>query len=85
MSRGSPILQLRVSQDFILALDVAIDEMNRRRPRKTVTRTSFIFAAIQEKLRHMERSKKSRRKRCNTPEGNERMAPPTPEEGGLPW
>jgi hypothetical protein len=74
MSRGSPILQLRVSEDFVLALDVIIAEMNKRRKTKHVTRTSFIWAALQEKIRHMERSKKTRR--CITP--------PPPSEDELP-
>jgi hypothetical protein len=64
MSKGSPIISLRLSPLVLAAVDAAIERGNKYRTAAPWTRTAWIHAAIHEKLAHSIRSnrpKKSRR------------------------
>jgi metal-responsive CopG/Arc/MetJ family transcriptional regulator len=53
MSKGSPIVPIRIPPLLLVQIDQIVD-------RSAHTRSSFIIAAIEEKLRHRERSNRQR-------------------------
>jgi hypothetical protein len=61
MSKGSPIVNLRIPSDRLSLLDAEIDKVNRTRRDAPYTRSSFILAAIDDKLKHLKRSRGKRR------------------------
>lgn len=63
MSRGSPILSVRVPADQLEVIDRVISEINARGLDPQYDRTSFVLAAIREKIAHRERSRLKRRRR----------------------
>jgi hypothetical protein len=63
MSKGSPIVPIRFADAELLAqIDAAVDSSVINRKDEPWTRTSFILSAVREKLAHMERARKSRKK-----------------------
>jgi hypothetical protein len=60
-TKGSPIVPIRFADaDLLAAVDAAVESSVINRSGKPWTRTSFILAAVREKLAHLERSKRSR-------------------------
>lgn len=59
MSRGSPVVCMRLTESFLSEVDQRIKEINTRRKGSPLTRSDFIFEAILEKLNKMERSRGS--------------------------
>lgn len=63
MSKGTKIITLRLPSILEDAIDAAIAQRNEVTKQEPWTRTAFFLTAIREKLSHMERSRKSSRKR----------------------
>lgn len=66
MSKGSPIIHLRMKPDDVARLDGTIERINQRRKEEPYTRTTFILAAIEAKMDHLERSAKKTKKKLTT-------------------
>lgn len=62
MSRGSPILTVRVSPELLAMVDDAIRRINARDLRGEIGRSQFVHLCIREQLKKMKRSRQSRRK-----------------------
>lgn len=62
MSKGSPIVPIRIPAELLALVDEQIASSNTRRGDEPWTRSAFIIAAIKEKLDKMERSRKSKKK-----------------------
>ena len=58
MSKGSPIISVRIPEPILAKLDKAMDRINTRRKDMPYTRHAFILAAIMDKLAHIERSRR---------------------------
>ena len=69
MSKGSPIIPVRIPADLLDEIDarVARSVLFHKVP---LTRSAFIILAMREKLDHY---KRSCRKGCNTPKGGEHV------------
>lgn len=63
MSKGNPIVKVRVPRDVLAEVNNAIDSHARRSSREPHTMSSWLLDAIKEKLAHIARSKKSSAKR----------------------
>ena len=63
MSKGSPVTPLRIPQDLLDLVRIQIDQSECYRRGEPWTLSSFIRAAILEKLAKMKRSRKPRRKK----------------------
>lgn len=63
MSKGRPIVQVRLSDLTIDRIMVAMAEANQRRRLEEYTLSAWIRQAVQEKLQHLERGKRGWRKR----------------------
>jgi hypothetical protein len=74
MSKGSPIVHVRVDPALLHCLDSEIAKVNKRRSEAPYTRSSFILAALRDKLKHLFRSRKEgkRTKKDLTPPTAER-------------
>lgn len=59
MSKGSTIVPVRMDQDSIELLDRIIAELNGRRRDAPFDRSSFIRKAIEEKIKHVWRSRRN--------------------------
>lgn len=64
MSKGSPVVTLRVPEEELARLDAAILACNSRRKGTPWSRTDFIMAAVREKLAKMARSRSSRKRKA---------------------
>jgi hypothetical protein len=61
-TKGSPIVPIRFADaELLAAVDAAVEASVNNRKDRPWTRTSFILAAVREKLAHMERSRKPRK------------------------
>jgi hypothetical protein len=58
MSKGSPIIPVRIPVELLAELDAKIDTVNDRRKDEPYRRSSFIIAAIREKLDKYKRGNK---------------------------
>lgn len=58
MSKGNPIVPIRMSPGLIAQIDSLIASANKLRRGAPYDRSSWITAAIKEKIAHRERSKK---------------------------
>lgn len=62
-SKGSPIVPIRVPQLLLVQIEQVVERWNASRPpppgADQWTRSRFIIDAIEEKLRHLERSRRS--------------------------
>lgn len=63
MSKGSPIIPIRINQIDLDRINAAIAQVNKRRRFAPYTRSSWIMSAIQDKLAHMTRGQKARSKK----------------------
>lgn len=63
MSKGNPIIKLRVSREKLAEIMSAIDSANVSRREEEYHVSSWIRAAIEEKLAHLKRSKRKKEKR----------------------
>ncbi len=61
MSKGSPIVPIRVPSDLLARIDQQIADSNPRRSAEPWTRSAFILSAVAEKLAKMERGRKTQR------------------------
>lgn len=61
MSRGSQMYAVRLGADLIRKIQEITDSRNKRRKKGTYTASDFIRQAIEEKLKHSARSRKTRR------------------------
>lgn len=60
MSKGSPLIAMRIEPNILAKVDQDIAVMNRHRPRSETNRSNWIRRAILEKLAHRERSKRAK-------------------------
>lgn len=60
MSKGSPVITLRIPQDMLDEMDSAIGSANWHSKIEPYRRASWIKAAIKQKLDHIKRSKKGK-------------------------
>lgn len=63
MSKGSPIVLLRVKQEVLDQIDAAVARSVDTRHDEPYTRSSWIMSAILAKLDHPARAKRSKEKR----------------------
>lgn len=63
MSRGSPIVPIRIPSELLAEMDQVILRANEVRRGEPWGRTGFILSAVREKLAKMERSRASGGKR----------------------
>ena len=63
MSKGNPIIKLRVSREKLAEINSAIDSANVSRREEEYRISSWIRAAIEEKLAHLKRSKRKKQKK----------------------
>ncbi len=63
MSKGSPIVPIRFPAELLKAMDVTIHRQNRKRVGEPWTRSSWILHAICEKLDHIDRARRPRKRR----------------------
>ena len=63
MSAGSPIVNLRIRQTDLDQIDAAVQSANVNRRAEPYTRSSWIMAAILDKLDHLARSQRTTAKR----------------------
>lgn len=61
MSKGSPVVPIRIPATLLERIETQIAESNPRRKGEPWTRSAFILSAIEEKLAKMERSRKGSR------------------------
>ncbi len=64
MSRGTPITALRIPHDLLTLVESAIQSANYCRKEAPYTKTSWIVAAIREKLAKGLRGRRSSRRRA---------------------
>lgn len=62
MSLGNPVVQVRVPREVLTAMDETIQRANGHRVVEDWTRSSFVLAAIKEKVAKMKRSRVKRKK-----------------------
>lgn len=60
MSKGSPIVPVRIPQSLLHEISQCIDRRNLWTLREEWTTSSFVIAAIREKIAKMERSRRKR-------------------------
>jgi len=58
MSKGSPIVSLRVPQEMLDIVDNEIQIVNRSKVKQKFDRSLFILTAVCEKLAHLERGRR---------------------------
>lgn len=63
MSKGSPIVTFRLKEDDLEILDETVERNNETRKEELWTRSSWLRAAIEERLRHQERAKNQKWRR----------------------
>lgn len=63
MSKGSPVLRVRIPPALLAEIDRIIARTADSRPDGPWTRSSFILYALRERLSHMERSRAYRKLR----------------------
>lgn len=63
MSKGSPIIPVRVPADLLAQVDEFIARTADKRPDGAFTRTSFILKCVADKLAHIYRSNRKHRKK----------------------
>lgn len=63
MSKGSPIVPLRIPAELLAAIDADVERSIQCDQHPRSTRTAWILSAVLEVLRHRERAKKSRGRR----------------------
>jgi hypothetical protein len=66
MSRGSPIVPIRIPVDLLAQVDAYVARSAHTRPGEPYTRSSWIIKAIEDRIAHARRS--SRRGRKSLPE-----------------
>jgi hypothetical protein len=62
VSKGSPVVPMRIPSELLAEIERAIEGRNSRAPGEPWTRTGFIITAIREKLAKMERSRSGRKR-----------------------
>lgn len=62
MGKGSPVIPIRFPVDLLAVVDQEVSRSADYRTDGPWTRSSFVLAAVREKLAKMERSRKWRRK-----------------------
>jgi hypothetical protein len=67
MSKGSPLVIVRMPAKLIDEMDRVMHLANHRRRGEPLTRSTFVRAAVKEKLAHMHRSRTYRAKRRDNP------------------
>jgi len=67
MSKGNPIVPIRIERPILMEMEAVIRKRNENSPNAPWTRTSFIVTAILEKIMHMERSRKKRKRKSKSP------------------
>ena len=58
MSKGSPIVQVRIEPGLLHCIDTEIQKLNLRTKGEPYNRSSFIVKALKDKLCHIFRSRK---------------------------
>jgi hypothetical protein len=61
MSRGNPIVQMRVDDEFLQRIDEAIESRNKHSREAPWTRSDWLRQAVLDKLSHIARSKGKKR------------------------
>jgi len=86
MSKGNPILQVRVPAELLRQVESSIHSANLARKDRPYDLSSWIRHAIVEKLEKLKRSKKPKRPKttadggCNTPPVSDAIASALPED-----
>jgi hypothetical protein len=62
MSKGSPVVPVRIPAELLAVIDATVSRVNVKTRGEPYTRSSWILAAIRDRLAHMERAKKPRRR-----------------------
>ncbi len=62
MSTGSPIVPIRIPAELLATLDAEVSRSATTRSAEPWTRSSFIIAALREKIAHQQRSRNRKRK-----------------------
>ena len=62
MSRGNPIVQMRVDEEFLAMIDAAIASRNEHSREAPWTRSDWLRQAAMDKLAHIKRSKAKKRR-----------------------
>ena len=62
MSRGNPIVQMRVDEEFLAMIDEALASRNEHSREAPWTRSDWLRQAALDKLAHIQRSKVKKRK-----------------------
>lgn len=60
--KGSQIVPVRIEAELLSELDVCIERVNANRHDEPYTRSTFVRAAIREKIDHYRRSGKRKKK-----------------------
>jgi len=74
MSRGSPIVPVRIPAELLAEIGQVIDGRNERARGAPWTRSEFIVLALREKLAKMERSRSGRAKAAGRRAGADQLA-----------
>jgi hypothetical protein len=61
MSRGSPIVPVRFAKAFLAGIDAEIRKVNRSRREVPYDRSSFLRAAVADKIAHLARSRRPKK------------------------
>ena len=61
MSKGSPIIPVRIPAELLAAVDAAIARTSLKRREGPWTRSAWILQALRDKLAHMERAARPKR------------------------
>jgi len=69
MSLGNPVVQVRVPRPILEEMDETIQRANGHRVVEDWTRSSFVLAAIREKIAKMKRSRRKKAKAVAPPKG----------------
>lgn len=62
MSKGSPVIPCRFPADLLAQVDQTIRRSQDTRAGEPWNRTTFILQAVRDKLNHMERSRRPRKR-----------------------
>lgn len=63
MSAGNPIVKVRIPRELVEEIELAIENRNARVRAEPWTFSEFLRVAIDDKLRHMERSRRPKAKK----------------------
>lgn len=66
MSRGSPIISLRVPEDLLRDVQIVVHQTGAKCQGEPWNLTSWILQAIRDKLAHQQRAREASKRRCKS-------------------